>query len=123
MSLNALPSIASSSRPRTGTRSPSRPFAIHVAASASDRTVRTIERPSKYATSVTRASETISPRSSWLRAASSHRRSSGLRAEHREPDNRVVGDSRSDERAEMLSADRYRLQLAQAAATRPTTAC
>ena len=67
MSLNAPPSEANSSWPRTGTRSVSRPRAIAWAASDRERSVRTIERPSKYATSETSASEASSPISRRLR--------------------------------------------------------
>jgi hypothetical protein len=67
MSLNASPSSANSSRPRTGTRSSKLPRAIACAASDRLRSVRTIERPSKYATNETSASESRSPSSRRLR--------------------------------------------------------
>ena len=47
MRLNASPSSANSSLPRTSTRSPRRPEAIALAASARRRSVRTTERPSR----------------------------------------------------------------------------
>ena len=66
--LNALPSLASSSRPRTGTRSSYFPRAIAFAAFAMLDTVRTTERPSTYATSAIRMSAASNPISSrcWM---------------------------------------------------------
>ena len=110
MSLNAVPSFANSSRPRTGTRSVSRPRAIPCAASASPRSVRTIERPSTYATSETSASDASSPSRSRLRdvASAASISACGLSTAKRTG---AGTDARRDERAVADAADPDRLRL------------
>ena len=105
MSLNAEASSANSSCPFTGTRSVSRPRAIPCAASASPRSVRTIDRPSKYATMETSRSDASSPsrsRSREVAFAASIRR---LGAEHGESHVRAVAGGRGDERPVMVAGD------------------
>ena len=122
MSLNAEASIANSSCPFTGTRSVSRPRAIPCAASASPLSVRTIDRPSKYATMDTSSSDASSPSRSRSREVAFAASISDLRAEHGEAHVGAVAGGRSDERPVAVAGDANRSSSAPAtSATEPFT--
>ena len=119
MSLKADPRRANSSRPRTGTRSLSRPRAMPCAACESVRRVRHDRPAFEVGDERDEAEREEEPEEEAVARGRVRRVDQRLRAHNCEAHAREIGDGRRDERAETVVAYRDRFRLPGADVHRP----